>query len=242
MSSLKHTPGSPDPRRFRMAGLLAPFLVLAHAAPGHAGDDMLARALARSSANTTSEWAFERHVSVTSSGRQHSNATEHWRPGGGGRDEALIDYRDLADLVGADARLKRRGVDHAVYAVRVTSLPPLRVRSGDNETIIDGDWSEHPLVGELTTRLDEQGEPYVATLELRLEKAFGNPIARVRKIEMQYRFEPAMQDGRMLTTGFQTEVAMRNLLFFGKQVKVDVVHTGFEPVPAVTVKAGQASG
>lgn len=186
-----------------------------------AKDSLLDEALNRPSLPLDTGRAFVRTTTVTSPGRQTETTTDYFRPADKPRG-LPIGYGDLRHVVGANATLVDQTAQGAVYRFTTSTPPDIDIAAKDIHTMVDGDWSENPMDGQLLVAKDADGRPYVKQVDLKLAKPFSNALSRVSKIEMSYRFSPDNGRPSMLVRAFSVDVNMRALLFFKQAVRVDV--------------------
>jgi hypothetical protein len=216
---------------YREIGTLLPLLATSIPGAAMANDELLINALNRHSARMSSDWSYTQTTTVQSPNREMEKHVERFDPlkPEHGTTQKVVDYADLKGIIGTDARLVSRTDQHAIYAVRTTNPPAVDLSAAESSTKIDGDWSDNALIGTVEVVYDADRNPYIKSLQLGLEKPFNNLLARVKKIDMRYQFEPSPANGAMLTHSFSTDVDMRALLFVHQAVKVDVVFADFSP-------------
>lgn len=133
-------------------------------------------------------------------------------------DEALASYEQLKDVIGADAR--RVGVEAGRTRYRFRTY---RIPSGTNTpkgVKIDTN-GEIEFDGMADVVRDSEGHPYVSHLQLRMRRATGPLIGRVKAMELGYGFAPSIQGDGMVSTDVSADVNVRVFYFVHRRFMLE---------------------
>ena len=146
--------------------------------------------------------------------------------------KAFASYGVLHEVIGEDAHLvsERDGV--STYAFTTRRLPEGFTEAGNMSVGMDGKGSGEVFDGVATVRNDVTGKPFVSKLDLRLHKAAGNWIARVKRIDISYTYAPVADRDAIAANGLLVDVDVRAMFFVHRSVKAESVLVASETVPS----------
>ncbi|MEX1827108.1 hypothetical protein [Luteibacter sp. CQ10] len=199
----------------------------------HAHDALLDAALARTAVAPADVPGTIRVTSTVFGGDTPETTSESIDPKKEPK-KALPSYAELKDVIGADAHVAGQSGGRTTYAFTTRHVPRGFSQAGSVSVSMDGKDDEETFDGRAEVSNDAGGKPYVSHVDLRLQAPSGNWLAKVKKLDLSYAFEPdTTRPDAMLATAMDVEVDVRAMLFVHAHARANarLVRTPAAPSP-----------